>query len=504
MHSELVNTANKSFKTLRRHRKILAQFYPEKKRAPGYRKSPILVKISPEPDVIPSELPAVRIFVGTEATQFRAERVLIWSILQVRDPARVYEIYLMNDLEGFDRSRWKTGFTNYRYAIPALAGKYGRAIYNDADQIYFTDPARLFDSDMQGNAVLSINDKETSVMLLDCEKLASLWELYDAQHIDNHYHKYFRKKVHDKGLWGNMSPAWNSRDFEYVSGKSHLLHFTTLHTQPWRPFPKVLKYETHELEHLWNDLEKSADEAQFTLFTEEYPSSRYVELIDMYANMHEEGQLESGRTAADTFSGISLVEHIPYVAHLIKETHAKSLLDFGCGKGKLYQDAPECPAGSRFKVMPTWQDTLVTCYDPGYAPYSGLFESCYDAVITTDVVEHIPEEDIPWVLDKLFKHAHLFLYVVAACYPAKKIMPDGSNAHCTQQSPEWWQGQMELTAKRYPKVDWVLCTQEKSVFAFKQRKKLTKKGMLNRFFSGRGQHSDEFRTIQSIRMINKS
>ena len=50
-------------------------------------------------------------------------------MLQHRDPARRYEIYLMKDLTGFDRSRWKTGFTNYRYAIPEMAGRSGRAIY---------------------------------------------------------------------------------------------------------------------------------------------------------------------------------------------------------------------------------------------------------------------------------------------------------------------------------------------------------------------------------------
>ena len=82
---------------------------------------------------------------GTEPHQHRAERILVWSITQVRDPARRYEIYLMKDLAGFDRRGWKTSFTYYRYAIPALAGYEGRAIFNDVDQIYFTDPAELFD-----------------------------------------------------------------------------------------------------------------------------------------------------------------------------------------------------------------------------------------------------------------------------------------------------------------------------------------------------------------------
>ncbi len=94
----------------------------------------------------PSELPPVRIFLGTETAQQRAERIFVWSIEQVRDPSRVYEITLMKELPGFDPRRWLTGFTNYRFAIPELAGRSGRAIYNDVDQIYLTDPAALFDT----------------------------------------------------------------------------------------------------------------------------------------------------------------------------------------------------------------------------------------------------------------------------------------------------------------------------------------------------------------------
>jgi hypothetical protein len=82
----------------------------------------------------------VRIFVGTEPDQHRAERVLLWSIERHRDRARSYEIFLMKNLPGFDRRWWLTGFTNYRFAVPHLTGGSGRAIYNDVDQIYLTEP----------------------------------------------------------------------------------------------------------------------------------------------------------------------------------------------------------------------------------------------------------------------------------------------------------------------------------------------------------------------------
>lgn len=146
---------------------------------------PDCVRLEPKPGTTPSDKPPVRIFLGTEAFQFRAERVFIWSVERVRDPARAYEIYLMRDFAGFKRRLWLTGFTNYRFTIPELAGGQGRAIYNDVDQIYLRDPAELFDLDMGPAGVLSINDRDTSVMLIDCQRMIELWNGRTARNHGN-------------------------------------------------------------------------------------------------------------------------------------------------------------------------------------------------------------------------------------------------------------------------------------------------------------------------------
>ncbi len=475
--------AKGEFKTRAYHKTLKGALGMEGIRRPGDRKAPVLVCFDPDAGVIPSDKPPVRIFLGTEPAQYRAERVFLWSVKKHRDPSRRYEIYLMKDLEGFDRSKWKTGFTNYRYAIPVLAGATGRAIYNDVDQIYLADPAELFDHPMGDFGVLSIDDKETSVMLIDCGKMAPLWTLEETQRLQKH--KHYRGLARDAGLWGHMPGVWNARDHEYAAGQSKLLHYTILHTQPWAPFPEQLRYGANANGGLWHDLEKEADSSGYTLFTKAAPSTRYHELLAMYASMHEDGRPESGHAAKDTFKGVSLTEHIEPVAKLLKRTDSKTLLDFGAGKGQLYQDDPAQP-GTRHKRMPAWPEVAVTCYDPGYAPFSDPYEGHYDGVISTDVLEHIPEEDIPWVLDDLFAQADKFVYAVAACYPAKKIMPDGTNAHCTQQPPAWWAGQIALAARRNPGIRWMLCTQEKSLWSFEQRKKLTKKGVRSRYFEGVG------------------
>ena len=87
----------------------------------------------------------------------------------------------MKDLPGFDSRRWLTGFTNYRFLIPDLAGGQGRAIYNDVDQVYLADPAELFDAPMGAAGVLAISPADTSVMLLDCARMAEVWSLPAAR-----------------------------------------------------------------------------------------------------------------------------------------------------------------------------------------------------------------------------------------------------------------------------------------------------------------------------------
>jgi hypothetical protein len=172
---------NNPYKTHWYNRRMSYWIDKDPGRDSGDMKEMEVIRLDPVPDVTPSEKPPVRIFLGTEPGQYRATRVFVWSVMQVRDPARCYEIHLMSNVAGVPRVGWKTGFTNYRYAIPHWAGNAGRAIYNDVDQIYLTDPARLFDMEMDGKGVLAISLKENSVMLIDCDRMGPLWTLGDVK-----------------------------------------------------------------------------------------------------------------------------------------------------------------------------------------------------------------------------------------------------------------------------------------------------------------------------------
>jgi hypothetical protein len=239
------------------------------------RIAPECLALAPRTGTPASDLPPVRIFVGSEPAQHRAERVFVWSIERVRDPGRRYEIHVMKELAGFAPRRWTTGFTHYRFAIPHFAGAQGRAIYNDVDQVYRCDPGLLFDGDLDGCGFRSVRPDDTSVMLLDCERMAEHWTLARAR-------RETKRRLHDRaralpGIWGSLDPAWNVRDGERPLADAHLIHYTTLHTQPWRPFPERYAYQPNPVGAVWHALEAEADARGFLLRTRERPSDRYAD-----------------------------------------------------------------------------------------------------------------------------------------------------------------------------------------------------------------------------------
>jgi len=255
-------------------------------RPPARSKTPDRIVLGVKPGKRPSNKPPVRIFLGTERGQFRAERVFLWSVEKHRDPTRIYEIYLLRDLKGFRRGFWLTGFTNYRFAIPAFTGFEGRAIYNDADQVYLTDPAELFDLAMDKAGFLSINDRDTSVMLIDCQRMAQAWNEHDIHRLSR---KALEARARRAGLWGDLDDGWNARDSEYDPGSSRLVHFTTLHTQPWTPFPEQFVYFDNPTRNLWPRLEREANRAHFLPVSATRPSRDWA-AMRLYLSSRRDGQ----------------------------------------------------------------------------------------------------------------------------------------------------------------------------------------------------------------------
>lgn len=368
------------------------------------RDVPVIVPVVFEAAAEAPARPPVRLFLGTEPAQHRAERIFFYALERVRDPLRRYEVYRMTGLPGFRQQGWRTGFTNYRFAIPDLAGRHGRAIYNDVDQLYTADPALLFDQPMDGHAYLALSTQDTAVMLIDCERMARCWTFAKAC-------RESKKALHaeaaaEPGLWGALDPLWHARDLEYRHGQSRLLHYTTLHLQPWRPTPEQYSYHIHPYAEYFLGLEQAADAAGYEIYTAARPSPAFA------AACRQPGAPASltilpAELDADRDAGM---------------THRLALVgawEAGGIEGSML----------RWSFDQLRRDDLPVC----------------EAVAACGL-ERLPVEDVPWVLARLFEQAGKWVYVRTALgAPMSRI---GSVSE--------WRLLLRRVASRYPQRCWQL------------------------------------------------
>ena len=124
---------------------------------------------------------------------------------------------------------------------------------------------------------------------------------------------------------------------------------------------------------------------------------------------------------------------------MIEDYNCKSLLDYGCGKAELYKENHEL--GKKITSKPIdkfWNIKELTCYDPGVEKFSKIPEGTYDIVLAVDVMEHLPTQDLEWIIDNIMGYADKAVFINIACYEALKTFPNGKNLHISVHKPDWW------------------------------------------------------------------
>jgi hypothetical protein len=125
--------------------------------------------------------------------------------------------------------------------------------------------------------------------------------------------------------------------------------------------------------------------------------------------------------------GVSSTLYAPIVDMVIAQYQIKELLDYGAGKCRL-RDSLEHPV----KYTP---------YEPSNPLWDATPEPC-ELVACIDVLEHIEPELLDNVLDDLKRLVLAYGIFTIHTGAAMKILPDGRNAHLTQENWDWWEKKM--------------------------------------------------------------
>jgi hypothetical protein len=147
----------------------------------------------------------------------------------------------------------------------------------------------------------------------------------------------------------------------------------------------------------------------------------------------------------------------------VETIQPESILDFGCGKGRLVQSLTD-----------EYPDKKIAGYDPANTEFDYSLDNIFvDLLMSTDVLEHIEPELLDETLLYLSTKSK-YIYHLIALSPAKKILPDGRNAHLILESKEWWRDKFVNLGYKIIKEDYTE--------GYKESKELRNKILVKKYF----------------------
>lgn len=139
----------------------------------------------------------------------------------------------------------------------------------------------------------------------------------------------------------------------------------------------------------------------------------------MYSSEYKALQEQFHRDRPDY--GVSGSRYADQILQMAKRLGTRDILDFGAGKMTLQKALP-------FPIQN---------YDP-FIPELSARPQPADFVVNTDVMEHIEPMYVDEVLADIASLMKVAGFFQIATGPAKKVLPDGRNAHLIQEPMNWW------------------------------------------------------------------
>lgn len=181
-------------------------------------------------------------------------------------------------------------------------------------------------------------------------------------------------------------------------------------------------------------------------YSRAHPSPEYVAAVKASTKFHA----TSGK-----FDGQRTNRALHLIGPLFKERRVRTALDYGCGKAVLYKKRGSFAS----RVMPTMDKLLginFTLYDPCVPAYSRLPNGKFDGVLVVDVLEFVPDQDVPWVMKEIMQFATQAVFLSVNTSPPKKLV------NADYYRPETWWLERIVAASRFSPAHWQMRIQLKS------------------------------------------
>ena len=115
------------------------------------------------------------------------------------------------------------------------------------------------------------------------------------------------------------------------------------------------------------------------------------------------------------------------VYDFVEKQRPRSLIDWGCAQGNLLH-----------RLEQDFAIEKLAGFDPGNPIYRTVPDGVYDCLVSCDVVEHFEPDELGASLGLMQSKFARAAFIIVACYPAKKTLADGRNAHLIVENCAWW------------------------------------------------------------------
>ena len=183
---------------------------------------------------------------------------------------------------------------------------------------------------------------------------------------------------------------------------------------------------------------------KWVLLKNNMPSEYYNQSVELGKKFQQENS---------SWGGDDCKKYHNYIRYLMDQYQAKTVLDYGCGKGRQYQQLVPygLPDGTMTAPM-TFTTRInadsVYCYDPCVEEFAQepAPSQQFDAVICTQVLGSIPDKDMSWLRDRLMNYATKFVFIGLhnPTRPPKQRKQMYDQKYITHNRPvEWYQEQFK-------------------------------------------------------------